>query len=151
MEIEKYDENRKTSEMIMEQLTRVNESGTTVIIVISVNIWYDNKEKQFWQRQSIRSLSDDTLKELMDILANDKEVLRLYHLREMAQIDYNSGMKKAKDEGRAEGRAEGKAEEKIEVARNMKADGESVEKIMRYTGLSKEEIEKLPRIERGTL
>lgn len=135
----------------MEQLTRVNESGTTVIIVISVNIWYDNKEKQFWQRQSIRSLSDDTLKELMDILANDKEVLRLYHLREMAQIDYNSGMKKAKDEGRAEGRAEGKAEEKIEVARNMKADGESVEKIMRYTGLSKEEIEKLPRIERGTL
>ena len=143
MEIEKYDENRKTSEMIMEQLTRVNESGTTVIIVISVNIWYDNKEKQFWQRQSIRSLSDDTLKELMDILANDKEVLRLYHLREMAQIDYNSGMKKAKDEGRAEGRAEGKAEEKIEVARNMKADGESVEKIMRYTGLSKEEIEKM--------
>lgn len=151
MEIEKYDENRKTSEMIMEQLTRVNESGTTVIIVISVNIWYDNKEKQFWQRQSIRSLSDDTLKELMDILANDKEVLRLYHLREMAQIDYNSGMKKAKDEGRAEGRAEGKAEEKIEVARNMKADRESVEKIIRYTGLSKEEIEKLPRIERGTL
>lgn len=151
MEIEKYDENRKTSEMIMEQLTRVNESGTTVIIVISVNIWYDNKEKQFWQRQSIRSLSDDTLKELMDILANDKEVLRLYHLREMAQIDYNSGMKKAKDEGRAEGRAEGKAEEKIEVARNMKADGESVEKIMRYTGLSKEEIEKLPKIERRTL
>lgn len=135
----------------MEQLTRVNESGTTVIIVISVNIWYDNKEKQFWQRQSIRSLSDDTLKELMDILANDKEVLRLYHLREMAQIDYNSGMKKAKDEGRAEGRAEGKAEEKIEVARNMKADRESVEKIIRYTGLSKEEIEKLPRIERGTL
>ncbi len=123
MEIEKYDENRKTSEMIMEQLTRVNESGTTVIIVISVNIWYDNKEKQFWQRQSIRSLSDDTLKELMDILANDKEVLRLYHLREMAQIDYNSGMKKAKDEGRAEGRAEGKAEEKIEVARNMKQTG----------------------------
>ncbi len=83
----------------------------------------------------------------MDILANDKEVLRLYHLREMAQIDCNSVMKKAKDEGRAEG----KAEEKIEVARNMKADGESVEKIMRYTGLSKEEIEKLPRIERGTL
>ena len=116
-------------------------------IVISVNIWYDNKERQFWQRQSIRSLSDDTLKELMDILANDKEVLRLYHLREMAQIDCNSVMKKAKDEGRAEG----KAEEKIEVARNMKADGESVEKIMRYTGLSKEEIEKLPRIERGTL
>ena len=73
--------------------------------------------------------------EKMEFLANDKEVLRLYHLREMAQFDYNSGMKKARDEGRTE--------EKIEVARNMKADGEPVEKIMRYTGLTKEEIEKL--------
>ncbi len=69
--------------------------------------------------------------EKMEFLANDKEVLRLYHLREMAQIDYNSGMKKAKDEG------------KKEVARNMKADGEPMEKIMRYTGLTKEEIEGL--------
>ncbi len=74
-------------------------------------------------------------KQEMAFLANDKEVLRLYHLREMAQIDYNSGMKKAKDEG--------KAEEKIDVARNMKADGEPVEKIMRYTGLTKEVIERL--------
>ena len=85
--------------------------------------------------------------EKMEFLANDKEVLRLYQLREMAQIDYNSGMKKAKDEGRAEGRAEGKAEgrveEKVEVARNMKADGEPVEKIMRYTGLTAEAIKDL--------
>ena len=49
----------------------------------------------------------------------------------MAQIDYNSGMKKAKDEGKAE------------VARNMKADGEPVEKIMRYTGLTAIAIEDL--------
>lgn len=77
--------------------------------------------------------------EKMEFLANDKEVLRLYHLREMAQIDYDSGMKKAKDEGRAEG----KAEEKMEVARNMKADGEPMEKIMRYTGLTAKAIENL--------
>lgn len=37
-------------------------------------------------------------------------MLRLYHLREMAQTDYNSGMKKAKDEGRTE--------RSIEIARN---------------------------------
>ena len=77
--------------------------------------------------------------EKMEFLANDKEVLRLYHLREMAQIDYNSGMKKA----RAEGEAKGRSEEKIEVARNMKADGEPVEKIVRYTGLAIEVIEDL--------
>ena len=77
--------------------------------------------------------------EKMEFLANDKEVLRLYHLREMAQFDYNSGMKKARDEGRTEGRDE----RNLEIARNMKADGEPMEKIMRYTGLTKEEIEKL--------
>ena len=79
--------------------------------------------------------------EKMEFLANDKEVLRLYHLREMAQLDYNSGMKKARDEGRTEGRTEGRDERNLEIARNMKADGEPIEKIMRYTGLTKEEIE----------
>ena len=69
--------------------------------------------------------------EKMTFLANDKEVLRLYNMREMAQIDYNSGMKKVRDE------------RSIEIARNMKADGESVEKIVRYTGLSKESIDNL--------
>lgn len=37
--------------------------------------------------------------EKMTFLTNDKEVLRLYHMREMAQIDYNSGMRKAKEDG----------------------------------------------------
>ena len=77
--------------------------------------------------------------EKMEFLANDKEVLRLYHLREMAQIDYNSGMKKAKDEGRAEG----KAEEKIEVARNLLEMNMSHDQIVKATGLTLEEIRKL--------
>ena len=75
--------------------------------------------------------------EKMEFLANDKEVLRLYHLREMAQIDYNSGMKKAKDEGMAEG----KAEEKIEVARNALKMNMSVDDISKLTGLSRQQIE----------
>ncbi len=77
--------------------------------------------------------------EKMEFLANDKEVLRLYHLREMVQIDYDSGMRKAKDEGRTEG----KGERSIEIARSMKADGEPMEKIMRYTGLTATAIENL--------
>ncbi len=36
--------------------------------------------------------------EKMTFPANHKEVLRLYNLREMAQIDYNSGMQKAKSD-----------------------------------------------------
>jgi predicted transposase/invertase (TIGR01784 family) len=38
---------------------------------------------------------------------------------------------------------EGKKEGMIEVAREMKKEGDTVEKISRITGLTKEEIEKL--------
>ena len=40
-------------------------------------------------------------------------------------------------------RREAKQEEKFEIARNMISDGEPVEKIIRYTGLTKENIENL--------
>ena len=71
----------------------------------------------------------------MTFLSNDKEVLLLYNIREMAQIDYNSGMKKATDRD--------KTERNIEITRNMAADGEPVEKTARYTDLTKEGIENL--------
>ena len=38
---------------------------------------------------------------------------------------------------------EGKAERSVEIARQMKSDGEPVEKIIRFTGLSAEEIANL--------
>ena len=49
----------------------------------------------------------------------------------------------AKEEGIAEGEAYGRAAEKIEMARAMKNDKEPIDKIIKYTGLSKEEIEKI--------
>lgn len=53
--------------------------------------------------------------------------------------DYSNTLASAEKKGREEGREE----EKIRMAREMKADGEPVEKIVRYTGLTTEEIEKL--------
>jgi predicted transposase/invertase (TIGR01784 family) len=51
------------------------------------------------------------------------------------------------EEGKAEGIEEGKVmgieQGKSEIARQMKQEGEPVEKIMRFTGLSREEIERL--------
>lgn len=44
---------------------------------------------------------------------------------------------------RKEGKQEGKQEERIEIAREMKNDNEPLEKIIKYTGLTKEQIEKL--------
>lgn len=53
--------------------------------------------------------------------------------------DLNGAFTTAHDEGKVEGIIEGK----IETASFMKAENESIEKIIKYTGLTKEEIEKL--------
>ena len=53
------------------------------------------------------------------------------------------GVKRGREEGLAKGLAKGRAEGRIETARNMKADGMSIELIQKYSGLSPEEIAKL--------
>jgi predicted transposase/invertase (TIGR01784 family) len=45
--------------------------------------------------------------------------------------------------GEIKGKAEGKIEQQLEIATQMYKDGEPVEKIMKYTGLSNEEVQKL--------
>ena len=56
---------------------------------------------------------------------------------------HDEGKVEGKIEGKIEGKAEGKAEGKTEIASFMKAENETIEKIIKYTGLTKEEIEKL--------
>ena len=56
---------------------------------------------------------------------------------------FEKGHEKGRVEGRAEGRAEGRDERSFEIAREMLADGESVEKIMRYTGLTETQIREI--------
>ena len=53
------------------------------------------------------------------------------------------GLAKGRAEGLAEGRTKGRAEERIEIARNMKENGLSVDLIAACCGLSPEEIAKL--------
>lgn len=60
----------------------------------------------------------------------EKERLRAKARHDEAQALYNA-------------RREATIERNIEIARNMIADGESIEKIVRYTGLTKENIENL--------
>lgn len=53
------------------------------------------------------------------------------------------GIAKGRAEGIAEGRAEGADQQKMQTAKMMLEDGESVEKVMRYTGLTQEQIDTL--------
>ena len=47
------------------------------------------------------------------------------------------------EKGHEKGRAEGRDERSIEIAWEMLADGESIEKIMRYTGLTETQIREI--------
>ena len=52
------------------------------------------------------------------------------------------GLRKGRKEGRAEGHKEGRREQAFAIARQMKADQEPLNKIMRYTGLTEAEIDR---------
>ena len=60
---------------------------------------------------------------------------------EIGRIEFAE--RKASIKGKIEGKLEGKLKEKIQMAKLMNEGDEPVEKIMKYTGLTKEEIEKL--------
>ena len=53
------------------------------------------------------------------------------------------GMAKGKQEGLAEGMEKGMNQRSLDIARNMLADGVDINQIMKYSGLTQEQIEKL--------
>lgn len=58
-------------------------------------------------------------------------------------LKYYRDLKNVVDTSFDEGKAEGKEERNIEIARQMKSEGEPIEKIVRFTGLTKADIENL--------
>ena len=102
--------------------------------------------------------SKEELREAVEMLKKlnaDDEVRKIAEAEERERLDRNTELYLAKEEGltegksiglkegRASGLAEGKAETKIEIAKQMLKSGEKLDLVMKYTGLSKEEIEKL--------
>jgi len=85
--------------------------------------------------------------ELLMSISKDERERAVFRSRRMYQTDLQSDLATAEDRGerrgRSIGRQEGKQEQRLEIARSMIADGEPVEKIMRYTGLTLAEIDRL--------
>jgi predicted transposase/invertase (TIGR01784 family) len=76
-------------------------------------------------------------------ISRDQEKWARALFREKAAMDYSSGMYAAEERGKAIGDMGGYQRAKEEDARKMKADGLPADKIITYTGLSHEEVEKL--------
>jgi predicted transposase/invertase (TIGR01784 family) len=108
-----------------------------------------NEEKwciflKYKELEGMKPLIDEICREEKGIMLANKRLDKLSRRsdkwarslsRDKAVTDYKSGLYAARVKGKAEGKAE--------AARNMKAEGDSTEKIARITGLSPEEIEKL--------
>ena len=75
---------------------------------------------------------------LMEISQDEKE-RAVFRSRKMYQTDLLSDLATAEDRGEQRGMNK----RNIEIARNMKLNGESIEKITLYTGLSSDELKDL--------
>ena len=73
--------------------------------------------------------------EQLNFVSQDKEVLRAYHMREMALSDWTTSINTGIEKGRME--------REIEIAKNLLHEGLSVELVQRTTGLDMETIESL--------
>jgi len=80
---------------------------------------------------------------IIEFVAHRPDIRMAISNRILAEMDRNQEKYAARMEGRDEGLDEGRKESKIEIAKTLKEIGDPIEKIMKVTGLTKEEIEKL--------
>ena len=97
----------------------------------------------------------DRLFEEAEIAKFTPQEMSEYETRKMAYRDIKNfldtakregiaeGMEKGMKEGLEKGRAEGMNQRSLDIARNMLADGVDINLIMKYSGLTQEQIEKL--------
>ena len=78
-----------------------------------------------------------------ELLAYEQETKRVWDNQAVMEAALDAATEKATAQGMAKGMAKGMAEEKIAMAKEMLADNEPIDKIVKYTKLSREEIEKL--------
>lgn len=82
-------------------------------------------------------------KEVLDEISEDEHEQYLAHLREKYIFERQGIEEAGFDKGMAKGIEKGIEQEKRMLAQKLKEDNVDIEKIIKYTGLTKEEIEEL--------
>lgn len=96
--------------------------------------------------EKIRAMEVPTMNQAINAyytITASSEFREIERLREKARHDEAQALYHAEQQGIARGKQEGISERNIEFAKAMIADGEPVDKIVRYTGLTEKEIETL--------
>jgi predicted transposase/invertase (TIGR01784 family) len=110
---------------------------------------HSDLEKWVYLFREAQNLKEESLKELtsknpmmekatteLEYLSQDPKTRQAYEDRLKAEWDYNTGMKSAYRDGELKG----KLDNSIETAKKMKGEDDSIEKIIRITGLSEDQL-----------
>ena len=110
-------------------------------------IFLENPESE---RVARKMKENENLKEAvekLDRISEDEKMQRIIELREKAIRDehaiYAKGVDDGIEKGIIEGKNKGAKEKELQIAKNMLKEKASIEFIIKVTGLTKEEIEKL--------
>lgn len=95
----------------------------------------DNEDRGMIKVAEEKNKTIKEAKKEVEYLTGEEEIKRLAELREKWAMDRRSEISDAREEG--------KKEEKLAIAKNMLNKGISEEDILDFTGISKEELEKL--------
>ena len=76
-------------------------------------------------------------------IKNSIDTAKQEGLAEGMELGIEKGMKKGMEKGLEKGMKKGMNQKALDIARNMLADGVDINLIMKYSGLTQEQIEKL--------
>ena len=106
-------------------------------------IFLENPESERVARKMEENENLKEAVEKLDRISEDEKMQRIIELREKAIRDEHAIYDKGLDDGIEEGKAKGAREKQIEIAKSMLKENMDIEIIIKITGLTKQEIEKL--------
>ena len=106
-------------------------------------IFLENPESERVTRKMEENENLKEAVEKLDRISEDEKMQRIIELREKAIRDEHAIYAKGVDDGIEEGKAKGAREKQIEKVKSMLKENMDIEMIIKITGLTKQEIEKL--------
>ena len=129
------------------ELSKINGRENEKDQLLDWLIFLENPESEMVTRKMEENENLKEAVEKLDRISEDEKMQRIIELREKAIRDehaiYDKGLDDGIEKGIQKGKEKGAKEEKIKIVKSMLKENMDIEIIIKITGLTKEEIEKL--------
>ena len=129
------------------ELSKINGRENEKDQLLDWLIFLENPESERVTRKMEENENLKEAVEKLDRISEDEKMQRIIELREKAIRDehaiYDKGLDDGIEKGIQKGKEKGAREKQIEIAKSMLKENMDIEIIIKITGLTKEEIEKL--------